>query len=104
MNAIYTLVHALSAQWWQDYGWGMGPGMRGGWGLGMGWFSSILMLVLWILVIVGIVYLIRWVAVSTKQGERGRTEDSALEILRRRYAKGEIDKEEFDQKRKDLGG
>jgi putative membrane protein len=30
-------------------------------------------------------------------------EDSALETLRRRYAAGEISKEEFDQKMKDLG-
>jgi putative membrane protein len=36
--------------------WGMGLCMIGGWG--MGWFSMIFMLVFWVLVIVGLVFLI----------------------------------------------
>lgn len=94
-------------QWGQ--GWGMGPGMMGGYGAGwgMGWFGMIAMLVFWVLVIVAMVYLIRWLAVSSKAGGRegrhwGTYEDSALEILKKRYARGDIDKEEFEEKRKVL--
>jgi putative membrane protein len=36
----------------------MGPGMMGEWG--MGWFGGLFALIFWILVIVGLVFLIRW--------------------------------------------
>jgi putative membrane protein len=80
----------------------MGPGMMG-WGYGMGWGGSIIMIIFWIAVIVGIIFLIRWVVTSTDKGSSSRGEDSALEILRKRYARGEINKEEFEEKKRDLG-
>jgi putative membrane protein len=84
-------------------GWGTGPGMMG-WGYGMGWFGMIFMALLWIALIVGIICLIRWLFVSTGAKGHGVTlEDSPLEILKRRYARGEINKEQFEQKKKDLG-
>jgi putative membrane protein len=80
----------------------MGPGMMG-WGYGMEWFWPIIMVVFWVAVIVGIIFLIRWLVISTRTGSRGaRSEDSALEILKKRYARGEIDKQEFEEKKKDL--
>lgn len=80
-----------------EWGWGMHPmsGMWGAWGIGM----MLMMLVFWGLVIVGLVLGIRWLV---SQGKESRS-DSALEILRQRYARGELDKEEFEAKRRDLG-
>ncbi|MCL4798899.1 MAG: SHOCT domain-containing protein [Burkholderiales bacterium] len=74
-----------------------------GFGGGMG-FGGLGMLVFWGLVIVGVVVLARWLFTGSSSGiaapVRGKT---ALDILGERYAKGEIGKEEFEQKRRDLG-
>jgi putative membrane protein len=61
------------------------------------------MFIFWILVIVGIIFLIRWLIHSTKGGAAGTQSGSgAIEILKERYARGEINKEEFEEKKKDL--
>jgi putative membrane protein len=80
----------------------MGPGMMG-WGYGMGWLWSIIMLLFWIAVLVGIVFLVRWLILSTgRKGQGAAPEESAVEILKRRYARGEITKEEFERIKKDI--
>ena len=81
-----------------EWGWGMHPGWWM-WGAG-GLVMMFMMLVFWGLVVTGIVLGIRWLA---RQGREERT-DRALDILRERYARGEINKEEFDARRRDLGG
>ncbi len=59
------------------------------------------MLVFWGLVIVGIVVLIRALA---GRGPAGATHpDSAMEMLRRRYAAGDITKEQFEEMKRTLG-
>lgn len=78
-----------------SYDWG--PGMAG-WGFGMGWFwPPIIMLVTIMVVIAAIVYLVR--RNSPPSGPGG---DTALDILKKRYARGEISKEEFEEKRRHI--
>ncbi|NWG01286.1 MAG: SHOCT domain-containing protein [Syntrophaceae bacterium] len=73
------------------------------WGFGMGWFGLIMMGIFWVLIIVAIIFLVRWLVVSSRSGSHGQeTEETALEILKKRYARGEINKEEFEEKKKDL--
>ena len=84
-------------------GWNMGPGMMGNWG--MGWFNMIFMFVFWILIIVGLVFLIKWLIQSTDRDKvSGFSGNRALEILKERYARGEIDKDEFESKKNELAG
>ena len=73
---------------WGDMGWGWGWGMIG----------TVHMLLWWILIVLGIVVLAKWLF----GGARGSAGDRALEVLRERYARGEIDKEEFEKRKRDL--
>ncbi len=85
----------------------MGPGMMGGFGIGhgMGGFGFIIMIAFWILIVVGIVYVIRWLAASTKAAQSTPASgETPVDILKKRYARGEIDKVEFEEKQKVLEG
>jgi len=72
----------------------MGDGI--GWGMGFGGFS---MVIFWGLIIFGIVAIIRWISGNSRDQPRQKT---ALDILQERYARGEIDEQEYQQKRRDL--
>ncbi len=79
-------------------GWGMmGPGMMGGFGWGL---MPLLVIVFWGLVIWGIVAAVRSTS-SHKCGDTS-TAESAIEVLKRRYALGEIKKKEYEEKKRDL--
>ncbi len=75
------------AMYW-NFGWG--------WGMGIGCIATLL---LWILIILGIVFLVRAILRSER---KGTIQETALDILKRRYAKGEISKEEFEEMKKNI--
>lgn len=95
---IVTLVSG-AIRGWPYGGWGMmGPGMMAG----LGW--------MWLMPVSGIVFLglIIWAIVAAvrssreSKGSDSIRADSALEVLKKRYARGEINKEEYEEKKKDL--
>jgi len=65
----------------------------------------IFMSVFWILIIVGLVFLGIWL-ISVSKGEKfnikGLSGSRAIDLLKERYARGEIDKTEFEAKKEDL--
>lgn len=81
-----------------------GSGNLGNYGIG-GSIEGILSSVIWIAVLIGIVFLVIWLvrhaqgggffsaAAVTHGGE------SALDVLKKRYARGEIDRNEYEEKR-----
>ena len=71
-------------------------GCFGGAGWGMGYGGPIMMILFWALIIVGGVFLFRWLADQSKGSK------TALQILQERYARGEIDKAEFDTRKRDV--
>jgi len=74
----------------------LGPGMMAGNGMG------IVMILFWVILLVALVLVVSGAA-SGILNRRNETNDAdALEILKRRYARGEIDKAEYEAKRRDL--
>jgi putative membrane protein len=88
-------VLAQERSW--EWHWGPHP-MMFMWGAG-GVVMMLMMVAFWGLVIAGLVVGLRWLRSQGHAPHR----DEAEEILRRRYARGEIDKQEFETRKRDLG-
>jgi putative membrane protein len=80
-----------------EWDWSMHP-MMFMWGAG-GIVMMLMMLLVWGLIIAGLVVGLRWFVGQGRPAGR----DEAFEILRQRYARGEIDKQEFETRKRDLG-
>lgn len=75
-------------------------------GMGWGWIGLgvLHMGLFWILVILGIVVLVKWLASSPPTpGLPPGSERRALDILKERYAKGELTREQFEQMKREIG-
>ena len=90
------------------YGYGYDYGHFLGWGI----LGMTIMVLFWVLVVMLVIRLVRWLAGDSNWHDRKMCRwqcwnemsggDSALDILRERYAKGEINKTEFEEKKKDI--
>ncbi len=73
--------------------WNMGMGWGGGWG----GFGMLTMILWWVLLAAAIVVLAKWLIGSDRTSG-----DRSLAVLNERYARGEIGKDEYEQKKRDL--
>ncbi len=71
------------------------------WGWGILWM--VMLTAFWLLILLVLVLAVRWLwQAGSRIQSIQRPEESALEILKKRYARGEIGKEEFETKKRDL--
>jgi putative membrane protein len=99
---LLTLGAGLIAPLLYGRGYGYGWGMMGGFGfpfMGMG----LGMILFWVLIIGGIVWLVQSLARGTGTRSIPPPGESPFDILRSRYARGEITKEQFEGMKRDLG-
>ena len=96
---VFLILGFLFIWGFRGSGYGMmGPGMMGGYG-------SMFLVSIFIIIVLG---LIIWAVVNATQKSGGSSDatdykaETPLDILKRRYAQGEIDKEEFETKKRDL--
>jgi putative membrane protein len=77
--------------------------MMGGFGMGFGGFGFLLMAVFWIAVIAAALWLLGNLFPKNSHSQSpGDISESAVDILKRRYARGEISKAEYETMRHDL--
>jgi putative membrane protein len=72
------------------------------WGSGWMWLMPLFGIAWFALLVVAIVLVVRWM--GRGNGARGASASSARDILDERYARGEIDREEYLQRRNDIAG
>lgn len=71
---------------------------------GMGWGGMWFGWIFWLVIIGGIIWAVVTIAINNNRKQQNcfPREEDALEILKRRYARGEINREQFEQMKQDL--
>lgn len=77
----------------------MGNWSGWGWGMGFGW---IFMIFFWALIVLGVVALAKWLFSAGGTVGSGGFSKTPPEILKERYARGEINREQYERMRRDL--
>ncbi len=105
MKKIYPLIILILVPLLTMCSWPNGPMMDGwnrtgnygcGYGFGGGMFMGILFLIILVVAIYFIVQYLR------SKNVAGQAQETAIDILKKRYAKGELTKEDFDRMKNEL--
>jgi putative membrane protein len=92
------MMNMMTGRWSSPFGFNSTNNMMN-FGLGFGFFGWLFMILWWVLIIAAVVALVKWLVNQFRGDASGK---SALDILKERYARGEINKQEFENKKRDL--
>ena len=70
-------------------------------GYGFSWIGGIVMMIIWVLTLAAIVWGVVYFARNA--GQTPPRSETPLDVLKRRFATGEINKEQFEEMRRTLG-
>lgn len=90
MPASVQSAAAQSGYWYDGWAWGSGHMVFGG----------LMMLLFWGALIAVIVFVVRWVIGGNSSKESTAVKNKGLQILQERFARGEIEKEEFEERKR----
>jgi putative membrane protein len=96
------LISPALAQAGRTNDWHMWRWMMGGWG--MGWLGMIIMVLFWGIIIAGVVLFIRWPIQSTSSPKNNSDSmrPKAIDILKERYGRGEIKRNDYETMKRDI--
>jgi putative membrane protein len=95
LMALFSITPAFAQMSDREY---WGPG----WGYGHMMFGGLTMIIFWGGIILLVILLIRWLGPGHGGGIPHARHQTPLEILQERFARGEIDKAEYEERRKTL--
>jgi putative membrane protein len=77
--------------------------MMGGWG---GYGFGLIHMVIWIVILIAVIALVVWLvrSVAAPGGQHLPRRSAGLDVIEERYARGEINRDEYLQKKKDITG
>jgi putative membrane protein len=70
---------------------------------GVSWHFGIPAILISVLAVLGIILCIRWLVMSGRQGQSASHVEPPLDILKKRYARGELTRDEYLNMKRDLG-
>lgn len=98
-TVLLTMVLGSAAVNAQSPYYGDHPHMWGNWGWGGMILGPFMMLIFVVAIVVVVLLLVRWLGGPSSTAASSPSAKAPIDILKKRFARGEIDKEEFEERK-----